>query len=164
MARFLTPILPAPRQPRRRDRRRRGTVDTLQQVELMTDEQILSKFGTSEDPATRGFDEATYARVLAYELVRARDRLAFYRTLYATFIAEGKPYMVENLDESEDGDAVPAKLVFSEDPDHVGGLEESGDVVVWTEPALLEALERERGVHDFFAELLEELEPAVLAD
>jgi hypothetical protein len=139
-------------------------MDTLQQVELMTDEQILAKFGTSEDPSTRGFDEATHTRVLAYELVRARSRLALYRTLYATFIAEGRPYMVENLDESQDGDAVPAKLVFAEDPDHLRGLEGSGNVVVWTEPDLLEALERERVVHDFFAELLEELEPAVEAD
>ena len=136
-------------------------MDTMQQVERMTDEQVLATFGTAEDPAGRGFDEATYTRVLAYELVRARSRLAYYRTLYASFAEVGKPYMIENLDEAEDGEAVPAKLVFTDDTEHVLGLEDSADVIVWTEPELLDALMRERAVLDFFTDLLDELEPAL---
>ena len=136
-------------------------MDTMQPVERMTDEQVLATFGTAEDPAARGFDAATYTRVLAYELVRSRSRLAYYRTLYASFVEVGKPYMIENLDEAQDGDAVPAKLVFTDDADHVLGLEDSADVIVWTEPELLDALMRERTVQDFFTDLLDELEPAL---
>ena len=136
-------------------------MDTMTPVERMTDEQVLVTFGTAEDPAGRGFDEATYTRVLAYELVRSRRRLALYRTLYASFADVGKPFMIENLDETQDGDGVPAKLVFTEDADHVHGLEEAADVVVWTEPALLEELVRERAVLDFLTGMLDELEPAL---
>ena len=136
-------------------------METLQQVEQMRDEQVLARFGTAQDPAGRGFDEATYARVLAYELVRSRQRLTHYRTLYSSFIGEGKLYMVENLDEIGDGDGIPAKLVFSDDPSHVRGLEESAPVVVWTEPDLLEELAKERAVQDYFTDLLDELEPAL---
>ena len=134
-------------------------MDTLGHVERMTDDEVLATFGTSEEFAHRGFDEATEARVLAYEMVRARGRLTYYRTLYAAFLEAGKPYMIENLDESQDGSTVPVKLVFSEDPDHVRGLEDSADVVVWTEPELLAALTQERTIHDFFTELLDEFEP-----
>ena len=136
-------------------------MDTRQQVETMTDEQVLANFGTAEDREGRGFDEATHTRVLAYELVRSRQRLAYYRTLYASFAEVGKPFMVENLDENLDGDGVPAKLVFSDDAEHVLGLEASADVVVWTEPELLDELVRERAIHDFFTGLLDELEPAL---
>ncbi len=94
-------------------------METMQQVEQMSDEQVLAAFGTAEDPAGRGFDEATYARVLAYELVRSRQRLTHYRTLYSSFIGEGKLYMVENLDEIGDGDGIPAKLVFSDDAERL---------------------------------------------
>ena len=127
----------------------------------MGDAEVLAAFGTAEEPAGRGFDEATYARVLAYELVRSRQRLAYYRTLYASFVGEGKLYMIENLDEIGDGVGVPAKLVFSDDPSHVRGLEESAPVVVWTEPDLLEELAKERAVLDYFTDLLDELEPAL---
>ncbi len=98
---------------------------------------------------------------MAHELVRARGRVALYRTLYAAFVDAGKPFLIENLDEARDGEAVPAKLVFSDDPDHVRGLEGRADVVVWTEPQLLDALTRERTVQDFFTDLLDELEPAL---
>jgi hypothetical protein len=138
-------------------------MDTLPQVERMTDEQVLATFGTAEDPAGRGFDNATYARVLAYELVRSRQRLAHYRTLYAAFIDGGAEYMIENLDESLDGDAVPVKLVFADAPDQVQGLENGAEVVVWTEPELLAELTAERAVHDFLTGLLDEIEPALLA-
>ncbi len=136
-------------------------METLQQVEQMSDEQVLAAFGTTEDPAGRGFDEATYARVLAYELVRSRQRLTHYRTLYSSFIGEGKLYMVENLDEIGDGEGIPAKLVFSDDPEHVSRLEETADVIVWTEPELLDELMRERAVQDFLTDLLDELVPAL---
>lgn len=137
-------------------------MDTRQSVEQLSDEQVLTTFGTTEDPATRGFDEETYARVLAHELVRSRQRLGYYRTLYAAFMEAGKPFMVENLDDAGDGQAVPAKLVFSDDPLHVMGLEETADVVVWTEPELLGELVKERAILDFLSGVLDELEPAVL--
>ncbi len=137
-------------------------MDTRQLVEQMTDEQIFAAFGTAEDPAARGFDDATYARVLAYELVRARSRVAHYRTLYAAFIEAGKRFMIENLDEeAQDGAGVPAKLVFTDDAERIQELDERPDVDIWTEPALLEALLQERAVLDFFTDLLDELEPAL---
>lgn len=140
-----------------------GTMKTLQPVESMTNEEVLATFGTSEDPARRGFDEATQTRVFAHELVRARNRLAHYRTLYASFIEAGKPYMIENLDDDgTDNGRVPAKLVFSDDAGHVLELEDRPDVMVWTEPMLLDALVHERAIHDSFTELLDELEPALL--
>lgn len=137
-------------------------MDTLQRVELMTDDQVLTTFGTAEDPERRGFDESTYTRVVAYELVRARNRLTYYRTLYASFIEGGKPFMIENLADGSDDGAVPAKLLFTEDADHVMEVEEQPEVVVWTEPALLEALVYSRSILDYCTELLNELEPAVL--
>ncbi len=136
-------------------------MDTRVLVERMTDDEVLTAYATAEDPTERGFDDATYARVLAYELVRARNRVAHYRTLYTAFVETGKPYMIENLDEEGDGAAIPAKLVFSDDPDHVRGLEEGAGVVVWTEPELLDALVQERAVLDYFADLLDELDPAL---
>ena len=137
-------------------------MDTLPQVERMTDEEVLTTFGTAEDPAGRGFDDATYGRVLAYELVRSRQRLAHYRTLYASFVDGGAEYMIENLDESLDGDAVPVKLAFADAPEQIQGLDNGAEVVVWTEPDLLAELTAERAVHDFLTSLLDELEPAIL--
>ena len=128
-------------------------------VQRMTDEQILTIFGTAEDPAHRGFDDETQARILAYELVRARSRVAFYRALYGALLDAGKPFMIENLDESDDGAAIPAKLVFSDDADHVAQIQAVDDVVVWTEPDLLAALVQERAVLDYYTDLLDELEP-----
>lgn len=136
-------------------------MDTLQPVESMTDDEVLATFDTSEDPDRRGFDEATHTRVVASELVRARNRLAHYRTLYAAFIEAGKPFMIENLDDGGSDGGVPVKLVFSDDAGHVIEIEEQSDVVIWTEPVLLDALTQERAVHDFFTELLNELEPAL---
>jgi hypothetical protein len=136
-------------------------MDTLRPVESMTDDEVLATFGTSEEPDRRGFDEATHTRVLAYELVRGRNRLEYYRTLYAAFIEAGKPFMIEALDDGSSDGGIPAKLIFSDDTGHVLDIEERQDVVIWTEPALLDALAQERAVHDFFTELLDELEPAL---
>jgi hypothetical protein len=136
-------------------------MDTLQPVESMTDSEVLATFGTAEDSERRGFDEVTHTRVMAYELVRARNRLASSRALYATFIEAGKPYMIENLDDGASDGGVPAKLVFTDDVGHVLEIEDRPDVVIWTEPTLLDALILERAVHDFFTQLLDELEPAL---
>jgi hypothetical protein len=136
-------------------------MDTLQPVESMTDDEVLRTFGTAEEPKRRGFDEATHTRVLAYELVRARNRLQYYRTLYASFVDAGQPFMVENLDENGSGVGIPAKLIFSDDAGHVLDIEERSDVMIWNEPALLDALAHERAVHDFLTQLLDELEPAL---
>lgn len=130
-------------------------------VEQLRDEQVLATFLTGEAPGARGFDAAGQARVFAYELVRSRGRLALLRALYADFVATGKPYMVENLDEPEAGAAVPAKLVFTDDAAEAHSLRQNPRVTVWTEPALLEALARERAVLDFFTRLLDEYRPAV---
>jgi hypothetical protein len=119
-------------------------METLQPVESMTDDEVLATFGTSEDPEHQGFDEITHTRVIAAELVRARNRLAYYRTLYAAFIG-----------------AIPAKLVFTDVADHVLAIGDQPEVVIWTEPVLLDALAQERAVHDFFTALLDELEPAL---
>src|SRR5262245_4503634 len=121
-----------------------------QSVESMTDDGVLSTFGTAAHDDLRGFDEATHTRVMAYELVRARYRIAYYRTLYSAFIEAGKPYMIENLDEASSNGSVPAKLVFTDDASHLLEIEEQPDCVIWTEPALLDALIQERAVHDFF--------------
>jgi hypothetical protein len=132
-----------------------------QSVESMTDEQVLSTFDTAAADGIRGFDEATHTRVMAYELIRARNRIAHYRTLYGAFIEAGKPYMIENLDEDSSNGSVPAKLVFTDDTSQLLEIEEQPDCVIWTESALLDALSQERAVHDFFTELLDELEPAL---
>ena len=96
---------------------------------------------------------------MATEMVRARQRLAHYRTLYAAFLEAGEPVMIENLDEDVASGAVPAKLVFT-DTIPVGGGAEAANVTVWTEVTLLEALSRERTIADYFTALLDELEPA----
>ena len=136
-------------------------MEILQPVESMTDEEVLATFGTSDDPEHRGFDEVIHTRVVATELVRARNRLAYYRTLYAAFIETGKPFMIENLDDDSSDGTIPAKLVFTEDADHLAEIGEQPEVVIWTEPVLLDALAQERAVHDYFTALLDELEPAV---
>lgn len=138
-------------------------MDDVQLVEFMSDDDVLSAFGVVGIDDDAMVEPAIYARVMALELVRARNRVNLYRTLYASFLEAGKPFMVENLDEEIDGEigGIPVKLVFSDDPDHVRGLEESGNVNVWSEPELLEALTQERAVQQFFTDLLQELEPAV---
>ena len=134
-------------------------METRPSVEAMTDAQALGAFGTGADAANRGFDAATHTRVMASEMVQARQRLAHYRTLYAAFLEAGEPVMIENLDEGGDAGAVPAKLVFTDDANPAREQAELGDVVIWTEPALLEALARERTIADFFTAVLDELEP-----
>ncbi len=132
-------------------------------VQRMTNDELLATFGTAEDLVGRGFDDETQARILAYELVRARSRIAFYRTLYASFVEEAQPYMIENLDDSGDGDTVPVKLAFTDDGAEARRLEESAEMTVWTEPALLDALTQERAILDFFTTMLGEFVPALQA-
>ncbi len=134
-------------------------MDTQQSVESLSDEQVLASFGMTADTAGWGFDEATQARVFAFELVRARNRVNHYRALYATFLEAGKPYMVENLDDMGDGTGLPAKLIFTDDFAHVAELEASGEVEIWTELELLRVLTQERTVQEFFTDLLDELLP-----
>lgn len=133
-------------------------MDVQQSVEQLSDSEILTAFGMSEGLAGRGFDTATQARVFADELIRSRGRFAQYRTLYAAFIEAGQPYLIENLDEVGDGTAVPAKLVFAAEPPDQE-VEADPMLMVWTERTLLEALAEERAIQDFFANLLDELEP-----
>jgi len=40
-------------------------------------------------------------------------------------------------------------------------IEERPDVAIWTEPASLDDLTLEHSVHDYYTELLDELEPAL---
>ena len=138
-------------------------MDDVQLVEFMSDGEVLSTFGAAGADGDSTVDSAIYAQVMATELVRARNRVNLYRTLYASFLEAGKPFMVENLDDEPDGeiDGIPVKLVFSDDPDHVRGLEEAGNVNVWSEPELLEALTQERAVQQYFTDLLQELELAM---
>jgi hypothetical protein len=138
-------------------------MSTRPSVETMSDAQALAAFGTGPDAATRGFDAATHTRVMAAELVRARERLAHYRTLYAAFLEAGEPLMIENLDEAGGTGAVPAKLVFTDDASSVQASAQSVDVVVWSEAALLDALMRERTIADYFIKVFDELEPAASA-
>jgi hypothetical protein len=132
-----------------------------QTIEAMSDEEIMTAFETSVDPETRGFDEVTLTRVLASELVRARNRVAHYRTLLNSFLAEGKRFMIENVAEDLVEDGVPVKLVFTDDYEHVQALAESDEVVIWTEVDLLDALKQERVIQDFFCDTLEEMVPIV---
>lgn len=134
-------------------------METRQQsVEQMSDAEILERFGMTPGRAGRGFDAATQARVFADELVRSRGRFAHYRTLYAAFVNANKPFMIENLDEIGDGAAVPAKLVFTDEPP-APEVEADPMLMVWTERLLLEALTEERSIQDFFTRLLDELIP-----
>lgn len=134
-------------------------VDTRPSVKGMSDAEALAAFETGADAETRGFDDATHTRVMATEMVRARQRLAHYRTLYAAFLEAGEPVMIENLDEDAQAGAVPAKLVFT-DTIPVWDGAEAAHVTVWTEATLLEALLRERTIADYFTALLDELDPA----
>ncbi len=133
-------------------------METRPSVEGMSDAEALAAFATGTDAATRGFDATTHTRVMAAEMVRARQRLAHYRTLYAAFLQAGEPVMIENLDETEASGTVPAKLVFT-DTIPTGDLAEGASVAVWTEGTLLDALVRERTIADFFIAVLDELEP-----
>jgi hypothetical protein len=128
--------------------------------DLRPDVEILSTFGMSAGEAGRKFDAVTQCRVFADALIRSRGRFAHYRALYTAFIDGGSPFMIENLDEDSDSGATPAKLVFmAEAPDSTVVADPLA--VVWTERALLEALADERATQVFFAELLDELAPAV---
>src|SRR3712207_4282127 len=133
-------------------------VQTRQSFEQMADAEILASLGMAPGDAGRGFDAATQARVFADGLVRSRGRFAHHRALYAAFVGAGKPYMIENLDDEGDGRAVPAKLVFADDPPGPE-VEASPLAVVWTERTLLAALAEERAIQDYFAGLLDELAP-----
>ena len=126
-------------------------------VEQLTDDEVLATFGTAEDPQARGFDEETQLRVLAHELVKARGRLAYYRTLYASFVPEGKRYMIENLADDREDVERPVKLAFTDDDDQARELEADDAVMVWTEPELLDALRQELMLHDYFTDLLDEM-------
>jgi len=135
-------------------------MQTRRSFEHMADAEILASLGMGAGPAGRGFDAPTQARVFADGLVRSRGRFAHSRALYAAFVAAGKPYMVENLDEEGDGRVVPAKLLFADDPPGPE-VEESPLAVVWTERTLLAALAEERAIQDYFAGLLDEIAPTL---
>ncbi len=128
-------------------------------VEELSDDEVLTTFGTARDPENWGFDEETQARVLAHELLKARGRLTHYRTLYAAFAPEGKRYMIENLAD-DDSAGLPLKLAFTDDDAQAEELLTDDDVTVWTEPELLDALRQELLLHDYFTDLLDELLPA----
>ena len=131
-----------------------------QPFDQLTDAEVRAAAGIAAGADGPGFDAATQARVYADGLLRARGRFAHYRALYAAFVGAGAAYMVENLDDEGDGRAVPAKLLFADGPPGAA-VEENPFAVVWTERRLLEALAEERAVQDFFAELLDELAPAL---
>jgi hypothetical protein len=133
-------------------------METEHSVSQMGDAAVLARFGTTMEPAGRGFDETAHARVWAYEYVRARARLAHYRALYAAWMEGGKHYMIENLDERTAAVAVPAKLVFTDDPDDLFLVDEGVEVIVWTERTLLSELAEQRAILDG---VLDEFQPAV---
>lgn len=133
----------------------------VRSFETMAETQILAALGMEPGTTGRGFDDITQARVFADGLLRSRGRFDQYRTLYTAFLEAGKPFMIENLDEEGVGEAVPVKLVFSDEPPGEE-VEESPDTMIWTERLLLDALSEERAIQDFFTELLDELAPTVL--
>jgi len=126
--------------------------------EQMTDEEIRAAVGLTTAADGTDLNAATQARVFATELIRSRGRFIHQRTLYAAFIGAGKPYMIENLDEIGAGRAVPAKLVFVDEPPGPA-VTDNPLLRVWTERALLETLTEERAVQDYFTALLDELAP-----
>lgn len=130
-------------------------------VGQLNDGEVLARFDTGLDPATQGFDPRTQARVWATELVRARARLTHYRALYHALLDAGTAYMLENLDERGVEDARRAKLVFTDDPADVATAATRPDLASWTEATLLDRLVKERAILDFFAGVLDELQPAV---
>lgn len=132
-----------------------------QSIDQMSDAEIRAALGMSEGEGGRGFDTATQARVFADELIRSRGRFGQYRTLYTAYLGAGKAFMIENLDEIGDGSGIPAKLVFADVPPGPD-VEESPTLMVWTERSLLEALAEERSIQDFFANLLDELDPELI--
>jgi hypothetical protein len=124
--------------------------------DLRSDADILSAFGMRAGEAGRGFDTMTQSRVYADGLVRSRGRFAHTRALYAAFIEAGSVFMIENLDESREGQNRPAKLAFV-DAEPEPDVAANPLMMVWTERTLLEALTDERAIQDFFADLLDEL-------
>jgi hypothetical protein len=69
--------------------------------------------------------------------------------------------VIENLNDQDADDHVPAKLVFADDLSEIEQVGETDGIAVWTEPDLLIALSHERAIVDYFTELLDELAPAV---
>jgi hypothetical protein len=132
-----------------------------QSIEQMSDAEIRAALGMSDGIGGRGFDTATQARVFGDELIRSRGRFVQFRTLYGAYIDAGKPFMIENLDEIGEGDSVPAKLIFADVPPGPE-VDESPTLMVWTERTLIDALAEERSIQDFFANLLDELDPELL--
>jgi hypothetical protein len=136
-------------------------MEVQQSVGQMSNEEVLALFGTAPDLASRGFDATTHARVWAFEFVASRARLAHYRTLYQAFVEGGMRYMIENLDERDGADRVPAKLVFTDEPADIAGLDQDPRIIVWTESTLLQQLANERAIVDYFAGVLDELQVRV---
>src|SRR5690349_469017 len=102
-------------------------MESERSVIQMSNDEVLTLFRTATDPAGRGFDEKMLARVWAYEFVRARARIAHYRALYTAFVDGGKHYMIERLNEDGSDSVVPAKLIFTDDPDDLFEVEESDE-------------------------------------
>lgn len=131
-----------------------GIMAEQRSVEQMSDGEILAAVGAGPDPASQGYDPPTAARVWGTELVRARSRLAHYRTLYVALVDAGRPYVIENLDEA--AGTRPAKLIFSDDAADLRAVATRSDISVWTEATLLDQLVKERATLDFFSGVLDE--------
>jgi hypothetical protein len=78
--------------------------------------------------------------------------------LYQAFVEGGMRYMIENLDEGDGTDGVPAKLIFNDEPADIVGLDRDPRIIVWTERTLLQALVNERAIVDYFAGVLDEFQ------
>lgn len=133
-------------------------MDVQQSVGRMSNDEVLALFETALDLPSRGFDNTTQARVWAFEFVTSRARQAHYRTLYQAFIEGGMRYMIENLDDGDGTDRVPAKLMFTDEPADIVGLDQDPRMIVWTERPLLQALVNERAIVDYFAGVLDEFQ------
>jgi hypothetical protein len=136
-------------------------MDEFGQIASANDQDVMVRFGLDggEDIPV---DLPSYARVMAFELIRARHRMNLYRTLYGSFLGGGTRFMIENLDEDDEHlEAVPAKLVFTDDPEQALALEAEGDVNIWSELELLEALNHAASIQQYFADVLDELAPAI---
>ena len=63
-----------------------------------------------------------------------------YRAHSASSLAAGKPDLRENVAEDAVANGVPVPLVFTGAAEEAPRLHEQGDVVVWTEPEVLDTL------------------------
>jgi hypothetical protein len=124
----------------------------------MRNDEVLALFATALDLPNRGFDSTTQARIWAFEFVTARGRQAHYRTLYQAFVEGGMRYMIENLDERDGTERVPAKLIFADEPADIAGVDQDPRMIVWTERTLLQELVNERALVDYFAGVLDEFQ------